>query len=390
MTTYLELPETSLISAGGIYTAREISRQPELWKKTYEFVFRDKERIFEFVDRVISDPASEIILTGAGSSAFIGNSLEGTMQKKLNRNVKAVPTTDLVSHPSLYLRKDVPTLMISFARSGDSPESYATVARANGICRNVHHLIITCNPDGKLARNSQSEHDLVFLLPPEANDESLAMTSSFTCMLLSGILISHIERLDQQWENVERLSEYGQRLLSKYTTALRNIVQMDFMRTVFLGSGPLQGIAQESHLKLQELTNGKIICKHDSFLGFRHGPKAIIDKNTLLVYLISNNPEVVSYETDLIKDIEKAQRHLYSMGVSEHHVNEISPDLEIILSDNANQVLPEEYLAIVNVLPAQCMGFYKSLELGLNPDMPSIDGTITRVVKGVTIYPFNH
>ncbi len=390
MTGLLGISETSLINAGGIYTAREISGQPGLWKRTYDFVSREKGRINKFLNRAISDPAGEIILTGAGSSAFIGNSLEGTMQKMLDRNVKAVPTTDLVTHPGLYLRKDRPTLMISFARSGDSPESYAAVMRANEICRNVHHLIITCNPEGVLAKNCRSEKDLVFLLPPESNDKSLAMTSSFTCMLLAGILISDINKLDQQGKNVERLADYGERLLSEYTPALRKIAKMDFSRAVFLGSGPLQGIARESHLKLQELTDGKIICKYDSFLGFRHGPKAVIDETTLLVYLITNNQEVVAYERDLIRNIDSAKRDLYSIGVSEHHVSEIGPDLEIILSNDPGEVIPEIYLAIVNVVPAQCLGFYKSLELGLKPDLPSMDGAITRVVTGVTIYPFDH
>ncbi len=390
MTNYLGIAEDSLIKAGGIHTAGEISRQPQLWKKTFDFVLKEKNRIGEFLKKTISDPSTEIILTGAGSSAFIGNSLEGTMQVELDRNVKAVPTTDLVSHPGLYLRKNTPTLMISFARSGDSPESIAAVTRANGICNHVFHLIITCNQEGKLAKECNTEKDMVFLLPPESNDKSLAMTGSFSGMLLTGVLISHINKLDHQEQHVARLASYGENLLNTFAPALRTISGMDFNRAAFLGSGPMQGIAQESHLKLQELTDGKIICKHDSFLGFRHGPKAVVDKTTLIIYLISNNPAAVSYEIDLIRDIEKAERDLYSIGISETKLSEISPDLEIVFSDGSKNILPEEYLAIVNVLPAQCLGFYKSLELGLSPDMPSIDGTITRVVTGVTIYPFEH
>jgi tagatose-6-phosphate ketose/aldose isomerase len=388
MTDFLGMREDSLAEAGGIYTAREISRQPGLWKQTYDLVHREKDSIEEFLDRSVSDPTCNIILTGAGSSAFIGNSMQGTMQQSLDRNVQAVPTTDLVSHPGLYLRKNTPTLLISFARSGDSPESHAAVSRADDICNNVHHLVITCNPEGKLAKECRTEKDFILLLPPESNDESLAMTSSFTCMLLSGILISHIKELDLQKQHVERLAAYGERMLSQYTPALNEVAGMEFTRAVFLGSGPLQGIAQESQLKLQELTNGMVICKHDSFLGFRHGPKAVIDNTTLLVYLVSNNPQAVDYEKDLIRDIEKSGRGLYSIAVSENRVNDIGPDLEIICSAGSSQILPEEYLAIVNVLPSQCLGFYKSLRLGLSPDIPSMDGTITRVVTGVTIYPF--
>ena len=388
MPDYLGVPESSLDRNGGIFTAREISGQPELWIKTYELVFEARERIRNFLEKVLSRTETNIILTGAGSSAFIGNSLQGPMQKNLDRNVFAIPTTDLVSHPCLYLRKNVPTLMISFARSGDSPESSAAVSRANKICREIHHLVITCNMDGELARICQSENDLVFLLPPESNDQSLAMTSSFTCMLLAGLLISSLERFPSHKKYVKLLSGYGKTLLNRYTGSLHSISRMDFQRVVFLGSGPLQGIAQESHLKLQELTNGRIICKHDSFLGFRHGPKAVIDETTLLVYLLTNNTRAAAYETDLARDIEKAGRAMHSIGISEHPLADIETDLNIVLSDRPQDSLPEEYLAIVNVLPAQVIGFFKSLELGYNPDMPSSDGTITRVVTGVTIYPY--
>jgi tagatose-6-phosphate ketose/aldose isomerase len=390
MAKYFGFEDDYLIDAGGIHTAREICGQPDIWQKTYELVSLNKESITEFLGRSISNPTSQIILTGAGSSAFIGNSLEGSMQKNLNRSVSSVPTTDLVSHPNLYLRQNVPTLMVSFARSGDSPESLAAVTRANGICSDVYHLIITCNPDGQLAKDRQTEKDLVFLLPPESNDKSLAMTSSFSSMLLAGILLSHIRDLEPQKEHVELMVSYGNNLITKYASALNDFAKMDFKRAVFLGSGPLQGIAQESHLKLQELTDGKIICKHDSFLGFRHGPKAVIDNTTLVVYLITNNTEAVQYEKDLIRDIDKSARDLYSIAVSERRIDEIEPDYEIIFSESPGENLPEEYLAIVNVLPAQCLGFYKSIELGLSPDTPSIDGTITRVVKGVTIYPFEY
>jgi tagatose-6-phosphate ketose/aldose isomerase len=389
MISDLGLGKNLLVDAGGIYTAEEISRQPDLWIRTLELVKKEKERIQEFLDRATLSPNCDIILAGAGSSAYIGNSLQYTMQQKLDRNVKAIPTTSLVSHPDLYLRKAIPTLMISFARSGDSPESCAAVSRANHICRTIHHLVITCNPHGRLAGICRPGKDFVFLLPPESNDQSLAMTSSFTSMLLAGILISHLSRLESQGKYVELLAKYGENLIEQHTESLRDISELNFSRAVFLGSGPFQGIAQESHLKLQELTDGRIICKHDSFLGFRHGPKAVIDTSTLLVYLLTNNTRAIPYEIDLAGDIEKTGRAMCTIGVSEHPVDQIRMDLRIYLSDNKKECLPEEYLAVVNVLPAQMLGFFKALNLGLRPDMPSAEGNITRVVTGVTIYPFD-
>lgn len=388
MTDCLGLDEKALIKSGGRHTAAEITQQPDVWMKTYALVDREKDRIREFLIRATRSPHCELILTGAGSSAFIGNSLLCTLQQKLERNVKAVPTTSLVSHPGSYFRRNVPTLMISFARSGDSPESCAAVTLANSICRDIHHLLITCNPDGKLVSICRPDKDLVFLLPPESNDRSLAMTSSFTSMLLAGILIGNLDKLDSQRRYVEQLADYGRKIIHGHAGDLRKISELNFTRAVFLGSGPLQGIAQESHLKLQELTVGRIVCKHESFLGFRHGPKAVINDATVLVYLLTNNKYAAHYEIDLAGDIEKTGRAMYTLGISELPSERIRTDLEIVLSGPEKEALPEEYLALVNVIPAQILGFFKALYFGLRPDTPAENGTITRVVTGVNIYPF--
>jgi tagatose-6-phosphate ketose/aldose isomerase len=187
---------------------------------------------------------------------------------------------------------------------------------------------------------------------------------------------------------VEQLCSYGENILKNYISNLKEVAGHNFKRAIFLGSGPLQGTAQESQLKLQELTAGNIICKYDSFLGFRHGPKAVIDTSTLLVYLFSNVDYVHQYEIDLVKAVNTGEKGLYRIGVIESAEKGLDIDLTIELS-NDNRKIDEEFLSICNVLPAQIIGFFKSLNLGLKPDSPSVNGTITRVVEGVTIYPYH-
>ena len=136
------------------------------------------------------------------------------------------------------------------------------------------------------------------------------------------------------------------------------------------------------------MTDGKVICKFDSFLGFRHGPKVVINPYTLMVYLFSNDKYVYQYERDLIKAIEAGEKGLFSIGVTETRNSDVNMDLLIVLSEDGNKV-DEEFLSVCSVLPAQILGFYKSLEFGLKPDSPSKNATITRVVKGVVIYPFS-
>ncbi len=369
-------------------TSFEISSQPELWQQTWHYIRRQQNDLRKFLNHVYKKNKLVIVLTGAGSSAFIGIALQGPFQKNTNMLTRAISTTDLVTHPDLFLQKERPTLLISFARSGDSPESLAAANLANELCPHVYHLIITCNSNGKLAQEKDKKNSLVFLLPPETNDKGLAMTASFTSMLLSGVVISRIHNLEDLDVQISRLVSYGENILHNYSKKLFRISKLDFKRVVFLGSGPLTGAARESHLKLQELTNGKIICKHDSFLGFRHGPKAVIDKSTVVVYLFSNKHYVEQYEKDLVSEICKQELGMYSIGISEKLTERnYCLDLDIILGDG-QQSVEEEFLSICNVLPAQILGYYKSLELGFNPDNPSESGVISRVVTGVNIYSY--
>jgi tagatose-6-phosphate ketose/aldose isomerase len=384
---YLGMRDDLLTSKGAIFTAKEIAGQPDLWIKTLGRVNDQRAQIDQFLKKCFKSKNLEIILTGAGTSAFIGDVLEGPFQQRIGKRTRAVATTDLVTHADQYFFSDNSVLLISFARSGNSPESIAAVDLANELCKDIYHIIITCNSKGALAKKCGSDNCFIFILPPEADDKSLAMTGSFTSMLLTGSLLSLIDKMDEEKEIVHRLSEYGRKILDTYLNSIEKIAKLAFKRAVFLGSGPLQGIACESHLKLQELSDGNVVCKYDSFLGFRHGPKAVIDSDTLIVFQFSNNAYVQQYERDLVMAVNSGQRGLARIGIGES----IDPDLDLdlyISLDNKEKSLPEEYLAIVSVLPAQMIGFFKSLDLGLRPDTPSASGTITRVVEGVEIYPF--
>lgn len=379
--------------AGTEHTSREIAQQPLLWIETYRSLTEQESSLKRFLEKVTTKPNLQVILSGAGTSAYIGDILEGPFQRNTGLSTRAIATTDLVSHPEAYFQKQKPTLLISFARSGNSPESIAAIDLANSFCDEIYHLKITCNKDGEMVKVKNDETSLVFFLPQEANDQSLAMTSSFTCMSLAGLLISQIGAIEKLKIQVDTLAQYGNTILEGYLRSLENVASLDFKRAVFLGSGPSLGSARESHLKLLELSDGKVICNHDSFLGFRHGPKAVIDQSTLIVYLFSNNPYVSQYECDLVKDINKGEKGMFSIGIFETEVEfQKHPvyrliDLPIILSKSEHN-LKEEFLPVAHVLVAQILGFYKALNLGLKPDAPSINNMITRVVQGVNIYPF--
>lgn len=346
----------------------------------------EKEKIRSFLNKILGKDCPYIILTGAGTSAFIGEALVGPFQKKWGVYTRAIATTDLITHPENYFIRSRPTLLISFARSGDSPESFATVELANKYCDELYKLNITCNKDGELARRTGTENSYVFFLPAETNDRSLAMTSSFTSMLLAGLLILGIQEIDNMLPIVSKLRDCGNFILKECTDSLRKLAETNFQRMVFLGSGPLIGTAHESHLKVQELSDGNVICAYDSFLGFRHGPRAVANKATVIAYLLSNNCHARKYELDLIRSVNETSKGHKSIAIGNgFDPLELHIDLPIVLPNGISDV-PEEFLPVFYVLPAQIIGFFKSMSLGLSPDSPSLSGSITRVVQGVTIY----
>jgi len=380
---YLGYSSAELDQYGAMHTAREISQQPALWRKIYQQTKHHEKDILAFLKA--TKDVRRIILTGAGTSAFIGLSLKGSFLRNRGIVTEAISSTDIVSHPREYFHPDIPTLLVSFARSGNSPESAAAVSFADEICKTCYHLIITCNAEGLLALHQTKNEKYVFNLPKEANDQSLAMTSSYSGMLLVGQLLSDIDRLSQAAESVELISTYAENTINDFALEFKRLAALDFKRAVFLGAGPFFGTAMESELKMQELTDGRVVCKSDSYLGFRHGPKAVIDNTTLVAYIFSNNPYALKYEKDLLGAMKTGRKPFFEMGISEKKLDDVKLDFQFSFSDSG-AVVKEDFLAIASVVPFQMFAFFKSLQLGLKPDAPSTSGAITRVVEGVHIY----
>lgn len=381
---YFDLAEHELVRKGALYTANEISDQPIIWRNTFKKFLSEQKEIDDFRSSALEN-CNKIILTGAGTSAYIGQSLEGSFLKHTGITTIAVPTTHLVTHASDFLKKDEPTLVISFARSGNSPESVAAVKLVDKICDKCIHFIITCDKEGKLASYHSKNEKFTFILPPETNDKSLAMTSSYTSMLLTGLLFARFEDLNTLQDQVNMLASYGERIINNYSLTLKNLAKTDFRRVVILGSGPLYGTSLESALKLQELTDGQIICKNDTFLAFRHGPKAVIDESTIVLCLFSNRNSVLKYEMDLVRSLSKGKKAMSIIAVSERYMNDPILDIQLIFSESDRNI-DDDFLSICSVLPAQMLALFKSLEFGLKPDNPSESGAISRVVEGVIIY----
>ena len=372
--------------ANTMFTFNEIHQQPAMWRKELKALLENREAIRAFMHKYLT-PETDIVLTGAGTSAFIGDALCPVM-RGMWRTVRSVATTDIVTHAEYLLDKERPLLLVSFARSGNSPESVAAVNLANKVCKNVAHVYITCNKSGKLALQAEGKDNiLLLLLPEETDDKSLAMTSSFSTMLLTCLMLGHIDTLDKDQEMIEKTAKNAEAVIAEYEDKLKEIASRPFERGVFLGSGALKGIAEECHLKLQELTDGAVVCKFDSFLGFRHGPKAVVNSKSIVVYLMTDQESVQRYERDLVKQVDANNTPVAQIIVIAGKAPELpGVKADLVVKMPYGYAENEHYGIVPFVVVGQLLGYYASLAHGLNPDAPSVSGNIHRVVEGVTIY----
>ncbi|MEG1003519.1 SIS domain-containing protein [Clostridium sp.] len=371
-----------------VNTAMEIRQQPKLWRETYKIIEENKENIKQFLDKNLKSD-TRIILTGAGTSDYVGDSIYLYLAKTLKVRVEAIATTDLVSNPSEFIEEDTNTILVSYARSGNSPESVGAYDIFQDNVKNISQLVITCNKNGELAKKAvENDNTLCILMPEESNDKSFAMTSSFSCMLLATLLAFDLENLEANKSIVESIADKGDFILDNKWEDVKELVDLNCERVVYLGSGILKGLCQEMALKNLELTSGKVITVSESVLGFRHGPKSIINDNTLVIFMNSTDEYTNLYDMDLIREINGDTGNHKLAVISYKKNEELNSLCDKYLEIDGVQV-PEVYTIFNYMLFGQMFGLFSSLHLGISPDNPRPDGTVNRVVQGVIIHPYN-
>jgi tagatose-6-phosphate ketose/aldose isomerase len=393
MTAPLKLVDLSTAereSLGLVHTLREILQQPQTWRQSYQKVVRSSRSIEEFLtgaglgaDR--SMPLN-VFLIGAGTSDYIGKSVCALLQKEWNCCVQAVPSTDLLTNMEDHILADSEYLWISFSRSGDSSEGVAVLEQALAKYPRIKHFIITCNQNGKMAQFGERANLFSFVLDDEVNDRGLAMTSSFSNMVIVAQSLSYFQKLAAYGPIVENLALSGSRILPAAMSLCQRIVDEKFSRVCFLGTGPLKGAAIESGLKVIELTGGRVVGLTESFLGLRHGPLSAVDRETLVVGFLSADHRRRAFELDLLQEIcDKKLTEKCLVVAPSASVNGLN-----VFGSTLSFGLPEElsdlYLPPLFVLVGQLLGLFASIREGLRPDEPSPHGAISRVVSQVTIH----
>lgn len=385
----LGLEISRLEDCSGLNTAKEIIQQPDTWRESVKNLIKNKIEIKSFIDSFLSKKEFRIILTGAGTSAFAGEVCEPYLTSLLNKRVEAIATTDLVASPKSYFIKDIPTLLVSFARSGNSPESVHAVNLASQLVDDLYQIVITCNENGKLAKNTvNDEKSLLLLMPPQTNDLGFAMTSSFTTMVLNAMAVFNIDNIENFSSDVDKLSNSVNDFIENNIEKVTSLANEDFERIVYLGSSTSKGIARESALKVLELTAGKVNASYDTPLGFRHGPKSVVDDETVSVIYISNDEYTRKYDLDLAKEMLAHKKNDKVVIVGDNIEEDILNKADYVFNvENINYTVENEVLLpLQQIIFGQMLSFLKSVNLGITPDNPCPTGEVNRVVQGVILH----
>ena len=380
---------SKLEDCSGLNTAKEIIQQPDTWRESVKNLIKNKIEIKSFIDSFLSKKEFRIILTGAGTSAFAGEVCEPYLTSLLNKRVEAIATTDLVASPKSYFIKGMPTLLISFARSGNSPESVHAVNLASQLVDDLYQIVITCNENGKLAKNTvNDEKSLLLLMPPQTNDLGFAMTSSFTTMVLNAMAVFNIDNIENFSSDVDKLSNSVNDFIENNIEKVTSLSNEDFERIVYLGSSTSKGIARESALKVLELTAGKVNASYDTPLGFRHGPKSVVDDETVSVIYISNDEYTRKYDLDLAKEMLAHKKNDKVVIVGDNIEEDILNKADYVFNvENINYTVENEVLLpLQQIIFGQMLSFLKSVNLGITPDNPCPTGEVNRVVQGVILH----
>ena len=371
---------------GYAHTAQEIHHQPETWIETASRVESRDAALRDQLGRAGVTPAGpgSVVLTGSGSSLFVGECLAIPIQRALDVPVSAVPGGALLTHLDGHLPEARPGLLVSFARSGNSPESAAVVEEVLRARPAWHHLIVTCNDRGRLARYETRDRVHALVLDDRTCDRSLVMTSSFTNMAVAGSALAWLGAGAAYRARVERLAALAGDVL-RASDKLANVARRAFRSAIFLGSGARFGAARESALKMLEMTDGRVHTSAETYLGLRHGPMCAIHKDTLVVCFVSSDEVTRAYELDLIRELNRKQ--LGTRLLVGHDIpDDILRPLDVPIECPGLPSVGDDFAAVTDVVTGQLLALFRSLTLGLKPDAPSNDNVINRVVEEFTIH----
>ncbi|MDO5091358.1 MAG: SIS domain-containing protein [Cardiobacteriaceae bacterium] len=377
---------TDFPALGAAHTAREIAQQSDCWQQIPALLAATDPAIRQAVAQSLKRAGDAVIFSGAGTSAYVGEILAPALSRHAAAFCLARHSTDVVSDPAACVPRGARGVFFAFARSGNSPESLDSLEKLQAVAPEVMPVYVTCNPEGALAKKAAAGEGLSCLMPEETHDQSFVMTSSFSTMTLFTAALCR-EALGLPTLDVDGAATAADRIVADFYTsgAMDDLAQAK--RLVFLGSNALWGAARESALKILEMTAGAIPTMAETALGFRHGPKSLMDKETAVMVFASNDAYTQQFDRDIaVEVLNGSARNVFIVGSPAFFAR--YPELAAHGLPHVPDGAPDEVLAVLAVLHAQLLGLRLAIDRGIAADNPCPSGEVNRVVQGVKLYPY--
>ncbi len=339
----------------GARTRNEIFSQPRCWSKCFEALDKSRE-LYRAVEGW--GPRTGSLFIGCGSSYYVAQAAAASWTMLTGEPARAMPASELLLFPSLTLPASPPFRPVLISRSGHTSE-VLKVAEWLERKQDLRTVAISCTANQPLEEICTLT---LHLLP--ADEQSVVMTRSFTSMLLGlQALAAEHGRQCACAKALRRLPDETQPWVEPLAERLEDFVQAHvFADYVFLGQGPLFGIASEGMLKVKEMSCSYAQCFHT--LEFRHGPRAIVSRETLVTFLLSESGYIA--EREVLEEVKGLGGTTLVVANCADAATRRMADFLVEL----NLTVPECARLAAYALPVQLLGLLTGLKKNRDPDRP--------------------
>lgn len=287
----------------GRITEQEILAQPRLWNDTVEEVAASASAVRRLWQEHSPD---QILLTGCGSSYYLAMTAAAILRAMLGIPCRALPSSEILFAPDETLLGPRPTFAVAISRSGETTETVTALEYLRA--RGAPTLALTCSRGGMLSHAG----DFAVDLPVE--EHSIVMTGSFTSMLLALAALGADLAGDGALTAVlGTIPAMAQSVVPRLFVDAQERAGDEPRSYVYLGGGPLFGIASEGALKMTEMALLPARAYHA--LEFLHGPKAAVTRDTLIVGLLSERGR--PYEGQVLRHVSELGAEVLAVGSRE-------------------------------------------------------------------------
>lgn len=385
----LGIEEKQLEKLEAYNTVVEMARQPELWLEGLKIIGEYKNKIEAFLEKLHTVEKLKIFLVGAGSSAKAASIVQNYIKRITKKEVEAIPSTALITHPDNYILDDSPVLLVSFGGSGNTTEGLEAVKLIKERSKEVYQILIICSPKGEIIRRYGSDENTLYVPVPErTKGKSLAATGEFTLLIQYALMIFDIKRYNYYADMFNNIYEDAKEFLEEKIYKVHAVSNKEYETIVPLGSSILSALASEMCLKIGELSTGIQSTETHSILEFRHGPKLIMNSKSLISFFFSNDSHAIKYEIDMLKECFKNKINSTIIGISMNFIREIDENCDYYFYFNKNnfRYLDDSHIVFQYSLYLQSFAILNAIKLKSLPDKIDNSGLVNKVAEGVIIY----